>query len=257
MSAEKKEKEEKTLREFFKIVSVDTLIANLKPYYKVTDICYELDDCYEFLNEYTDTCIRSKKIPDFFLRSRKEELPDLAIEVKNLERGYDRFGSYERPFEFKEYSLSIGDFYITICLNLPNYADLSPKSINSYWIHLERKFNRYKKEWEEILNRNIKEGIEKIREFLEGYFQPHKHYNPSYIVKVKMEEKNLFFNFTINFYKTWESENINLHVKEVKEKIKESKEKFENLRKIKSNKLDNNDHLELLLIKGKLCICNF
>lgn len=72
-----------------------------------------------------------------------------------------------------------------------------------------------------------------------------------------MEEKNLFFNFTINFYKTWESENINLHVKEVKEKIKESKEKFENLRKIKSNKLDNNDHLELLLIKGRLCICNF
>lgn len=71
MSAEKKEKEEKTLREFFKIVSVDTLIANLKPYCKVTDICHELDDCYEFLNEYTDTCIRSKKDTRFLSKVKK------------------------------------------------------------------------------------------------------------------------------------------------------------------------------------------
>jgi hypothetical protein len=55
-------------------------------------------DLYEFVDEYTDkgSGKASEQMPDFYLRSKKEGLPDLAIEVKTLERRMSTFQVHDR-----------------------------------------------------------------------------------------------------------------------------------------------------------------
>jgi hypothetical protein len=49
-----------------------------------------------------------------------------------------------------------------------------------------------------------------------------------------------------------ESEKIEFHIEETERYVERSKGKFENLRKVKSDKSDKSPHLELLLVKGLL-----
>jgi hypothetical protein len=55
-------------------------------------------DLYEFVYEYTDkgSGKASEQMPDCYLRSKKEGLPDLAIEVKTLERRMSTFQVHDR-----------------------------------------------------------------------------------------------------------------------------------------------------------------
>jgi hypothetical protein len=244
MSAEKQKKsEEKTLNEFFELLGI--FIGNL-------------DAHCEPVSEYADKY--SEGLPDFYLKSKKEGCPDLAIEIKTLQRDYDRFASYEKPFEFKKHNLVIENFHINIELNLPNYADFSPKSIKKHWdnLNLEKEFSKHREKWKDIFNRDIKEGLEYIRKFLEDYFSEKLGKDcplTSCVIKVnpRREGKNQFI-FIVCFHKMWESENINFHIEKIKENVEESKKKFEKLRKIKSDKSDKSPHLELLLIEGMLVV---
>jgi hypothetical protein len=72
------------------------------------------------------------------------------------------------------------------------------------------------------------------------------------LVNVSEESSENGFIFTINFLLPWDKEDIRTHIKKIEEYVEESKCKFDNLRKVKSDKLDESPHLELLLVKGLL-----
>jgi hypothetical protein len=101
----------------------------------------------------------------------------------------------------------------------------------------------------ELSHKQKEELNEDVKNFLEDYFNGKgKNYPFYYIAKADLEEQkeqgNQFI-FTVSFSVTWNSENIDYYIKI----IEESKKKFENLRKMKSDKLDKNPHLEFLLIE--------
>ena len=71
-------------------------------------------------------------------------------------------------------------------------------------------------------------------------------------VNVSEESSENGFIFTVSFLLPWEKEDIKTHIEKIEEYVEESKCKFDNLRKVKSDKLDKSPHLELLLVKGLL-----
>jgi len=125
-------------------------------------IIMNLNTYYESVDEYTDKCLSSYEMPDFYLRSKKEGLPDLAIEIKTLQRDYDRPTDNETESETKKYCLSIKDFHVILKLNLVNWVSISPKAVKRYWNELEKELSKYKRKWEDILDRI--NDIEKILE---------------------------------------------------------------------------------------------
>ena len=146
MSTEKhRENEEEILSDFLR----NLIIMNLNTY-------------YESVDDYTDKCSSLYKMPDFYLRSKKEGLPDLAIEIKTLQRDYDRPTNDEAESETKKYCLSIKDFHVILKLNLVNWVSISPKAVKRYWNELEKELSKYKRKWEDILDRI--NDIEKILE---------------------------------------------------------------------------------------------
>jgi hypothetical protein len=121
-------------------------------------------DLYEFVDEYTDkgSGKASKKMPDFYLRSKKEGLPDLAIEVKTVQRDYDRSADYETPPEVEEHHLSVKDFHVVLKLDLLVYKNPPPMKVKRVWDSLKKEFDKYREKWEYILDRIS--DIEKILE---------------------------------------------------------------------------------------------
>ncbi len=125
-------------------------------------------DFHEFVNEYTDK--GSGKMPDFYLRSKKEGLPDLAIEVKTLQRDDYRIldeGSLGKALKkiqsaIAEHSLSIGNLPIVLRLRKPFSVGMPPIPVEGTWNSLKKELDKYKEKWEYILGR-ISE-IEKILE---------------------------------------------------------------------------------------------
>jgi hypothetical protein len=101
-------------------------------------------------------------MPDFYLRSKKEGLPDLAIEVKTLERDYDRRADYETLPEVEEHHLSVKDFHFVLKLDLLAYKNPPPKKVRGVWYSLKEELDKYKEKWEYVLDRII--GIEKLLE---------------------------------------------------------------------------------------------
>jgi hypothetical protein len=110
MSAENKRKEEENKREEEKKIFSK----------KILNEVFNLD-LYEFVDEYTDknSGKASEQMPDFYLRSKEEGLPDLAIEVKTLRRDHDRPADYDGPLEVKEHYLSVKNFQFVLKLDLP------------------------------------------------------------------------------------------------------------------------------------------
>jgi len=100
-------------------------------------------------------------MPDFYLRSKKEELPDLAIEVKTERRDYDRPVGYktlggiqkETQFPIMEHSLSIKNLRIVVKLKTPFYLNLPPENVKKYWDGLKEELDKYEEKWEYILDR--------------------------------------------------------------------------------------------------------
>ncbi|WP_299199255.1 hypothetical protein [Thermocrinis sp.] len=337
---------------------------------------FNLDVYYEFVDEYTDKHPNnvSKRMPDFYLRSKKEGLPDLAIEVKTERRDYDRPVGYktlggiqkETQFPIMEHSLSIKNLRIVVKLKTLLYSNLPPEKVKKYWDGLKEELDKYEEKWEYILDRisdiekilenedqekyvedlsyqkreqlreiikDIKrqderflisldnytyyiyscldeseeecldkirdaktaiqsskeEGLKRrIKDFLQKYFYEKQiedfnkkltkrkkrivrlkrrmeDFNEDYLfeqldvrlprikrVNVSEESSENGFIFTVSFLLPWEKEDIRTHIEKIEEYVEESKCKFDNLRKVKSDKLDKSPHLELLLVKGLL-----
>ncbi|MFZ8783946.1 hypothetical protein [Thermocrinis sp.] len=129
-------------------------------------------DLHEFVDEYTDegSSKASGKTPDFYLRSKGEGLPDLAIEVKTLQRDDYRIldeGSLGKALRkiqsaIVEHSLSIGNLHIVLRLRIPFSVGIPPIKVKETWDSLKEELDKYKEKWEYILGR-ISE-IEKILE---------------------------------------------------------------------------------------------
>jgi len=125
-------------------------------------------DFHEFLDEYTDK--GSGKMPDFYLWSKEEGLPDLAIEVKTLLRDDYRIlggGSLDKALKkiqsgIVEHSLSIGNLHIVLRLRIPFSVGVPFEKVDKTWDSLKKELDKYKEKWEYILGR-INE-IEKILE---------------------------------------------------------------------------------------------
>jgi hypothetical protein len=225
----KKEKEERILNEVF----------NIEPY-------------YEFVDEYTDkgSGKASEHMPDFYLRSKKEGLPDLAIEVKTLERDLDRAADFEMP-NIPEYSLSVRDFHVILRLNLIPWVAVSPKEMLRLWENLGKELIKYKEKWEDGLDEASDKKAwleEQIRNFLLNYFFAGKQV-PLRSVNLENEGDDLIFTVNPTIY--WAPEDASFHIEKIEEYVKESKGKFEHLRKVKSDKSDDSFHWELLLVKGE------
>jgi hypothetical protein len=340
-----KAKERITLKKFLKVIFKSTFKEDY-----ITDpknTCYKfidnltstccrskhpkklLDECFERIDEYTDRC--SDNLPDFYLRSKVDGIQDLAIEIKTLQRDYDRFANYKKPFEVKD-RITVRDLKFVIRLNPPGFVFPSPIGVVKLWDKFKNELKKFEKRLEYIvdaisilekkledknqdmylkdLSREQKEELVKvirdikqrggelaeytdfirvlsyfeiwlemdggankigdfreiikrnreflkqyIKYFLEDYFNEKvcKNY-PDCLVSANIKEQegqeNQFI-FTVRFSKMWKSEDINFHVGEIERFIEESKKKFEELRKVKSDKLDKNPHLELLLVEVK------
>ncbi len=125
-------------------------------------------DFHEFLDEYTDK--GSGKMPDFYLWSKEEGLPDLAIEVKTLQRDEYRIleeNSLDNALKkiqsaILEHSLSIGNLHIVLRLRISFSVGVPPGPVERTWNSLKKELDKYKEKWEYILGR-INE-IEKILE---------------------------------------------------------------------------------------------
>jgi hypothetical protein len=125
-------------------------------------------DFHEFLDEYTDK--GSGKMPDFYLWSKEEGLPDLAIEVKTLQRDEYRIleeNSLDNALKkiksaVLEHSLSIGNLHIVLRLRISFSVGVPPGPVERTWNSLKKELDKYKEKWEYILGR-INE-IEKILE---------------------------------------------------------------------------------------------
>jgi len=203
---------------------------------------------YEFVDEYTDKA--SGKMPDFYLLSKEEGLPDLAIEIKTLRRDLDRPEYYEGPIP--KYSLSFRNFWVVLQLNLMPLKEVSPKKVSELWENLGKELSKYKEEWEKELDKLRLE--ERIRDFLWNYFfeklQEQESLNkPMIMVRPESEGDNLIF--TITLVIGWASEDPAFHIKKIEEYVEKSKGKFDNLRKVKADKSDFSPHWELLLVKGE------
>jgi len=202
---------------------------------------------YEFVDEYTDK--GSGKMPDFYLRSKKEGLPDLAIEVKTLRRDLDRPEYYEGPIP--KYSLSFRDFWVVLQLNLRPLKAVSPKRVLRLWKNLGKELSKYKEEWEYGLNEASAKRAwleEHIGNFLWNYFFADNQ-APRRNVRLEGEGDNIVF--TVNPPIYWGPEDPAFHIENIEEYVEESKGKFDNLRKVKSDKSDDSPHWELLLVKGE------
>ncbi len=228
-------------------------------------------DLYECVDEYTDK--GSGKMPDFYLRSKEEGLPDLAIEVKTLRRDLDRPEYYEEPVP--KYSLSFRNFWVVLQLNLLSLKEVAPKKVLKLWEKLGKKLSKYKKEWEHGLNEASDKRAwleEHIGNFLWNYFSEKKEQN--YSSKAEQKQKNLEqqeeqkkkklnkpmihsesegdnLTFTITPVIFHASEDPAFHIKKIEEYFEKSKGKFDKLRKVKSDKSDDSPHWELLLVKGE------
>lgn len=92
----------------------------------------------------------------------------------------------------------------------------------------------------------------RVADFIWYHFMDElKDFPKNYIMRVKEEgvkDDSIFIatRFTI----TREPEDPVFHIKEIERYVERSKGKFENLRKVKSDKSDRMPHLELLLVKG-------
>jgi hypothetical protein len=205
-------------------------------------------DFHEFVDEYTDKA--SGKMPDFYLLSKEEGLPDLAIEVKTLRRDLDRPEYYEGPIP--KYSLSFRNFWVVLQLNLIPLKKVSPKKVLRLWENLGKELSKYKKEWEKELDRLWLE--KRIKDFLLNYFfeklQEQESLNKP-LIRVRSESEGDNLTFTITPVIGWASEDPVFHIEEIERYVKRSKAKFENLRKVKSDKSDDSPHWELLLVKGE------
>jgi len=152
MSAEKHRLNEemnlnKFLRTIFKYKFEENYITDPKNIcYKfidsLTDTCHKpknfkelLEDCFERIDEYTDKYLEG--LPDFYLRSKVDGVPYLAIEVKTLQRDYDRFANYNESFEIKDCKLTIRDFELVINLEPPGYIHPPPKKVIKLWNEFE------------------------------------------------------------------------------------------------------------------------
>jgi hypothetical protein len=212
-------------------------------------------DLYEFVDEYTDkgSGKASEQMPDCYLRSKKEGLPDLAIEVKTLERDLDRTADFEMP-NIPEYSLSVRNFHVVLRLNLIPWKEVHPKKMLRLWENLGKELSKYKKEWEYGLNKASSKKAwleEHIRNFLLNYFFAGKQV-PSRCVNLENEGDELIF--TVNpsiCFIYWAREDLVFHMNKIEEYVEESRGKFNNLRKVKSDKSDDSPHWELLLVKGQ------
>ncbi len=206
-------------------------------------------DFHEFVDEYTDEA--SDKMPDFYLLSTEEGLPDLAIEVKTLQRDLDRPADFEMP-NIPEYSLSVRNFHVVLRLNLIPWKEVSPKKMLRLWENLGEELSKYKEEWEKELDGLWLE--KRIKDFLWNYFfeklQEWESLNkPMIMVRPEREGDNLIFNITPVI--GWAPEDPAFHIEKIEEYVEESKGKFDNLRKVKSDKSDDSPHWELLLVKGE------
>jgi hypothetical protein len=210
-------------------------------------------DLYEFVDEYTDkgSGEASEQMPDFYLRSKKEGLPDLAIEVKTLRRDLDRPEYFEMP-NIPEYSLSVRNFHVVLRLNLILWKEVSPKKVLRLWENLGKELSKYKEEWEKELDRLWLE--KRIKDFLLNYFSEKLQKQESLnkpLIRVRPESEGDNLTFTITPVIGWASEDPVFHIEEIERYVKRSKGKFENLRKVKSDKSDDSPHWELLLVKGE------
>jgi hypothetical protein len=315
MSAENKRKEEENKRKREEEKKILNEVFNL--------------DFHEFVDEYTDE--NSGHLPDFYLRSKEEGLPDLAIEVKTLRRDHDRPADYETPLEVEEHHLSVKDFHFVLKLDLLGYKNPPPMKVKGVWYSLKKELDKYKEKWEYVLDRisdiekllgnedenvyvkdlprekkeelrkiiddikkqderfvkslpndilfaytclathpeicqikikdvegKIKESKEKglsrrVADFIWYHFMDElKGFPKNYIMTVKEEgvKDDSIFIFT-RFTITMEPEDPVFHIKEIERYVERSKGKFENLRKVKSDKSDDSPHWELLLVKGE------
>jgi hypothetical protein len=320
MSAENKRKEKENKRRREEEKKILSEVFNL--------------DFHEFVDEYTDEGPGKAlgKTPDFYLRSKEEGLPDLAIEVKTLRRDHDRPADYDKPLEVKEHYLSVKDFQFVLKLDLPVHKNPDPIKVKKIWHSLKEELDKYEEKWEYILDRisdienilenedkdiyvkdlphekkdelrkiiddikrqderfvkslpndilfaytclatypeicqikikdvegKIKESKEKglssrVADFIWYHFMDElKDFPKNYVMKVKKEgvKDNSIFIAT-RFTITMEPEDPVFHIKEVERYVERSKGKFENLRKVKSDKSDDSPHWELLLVKGLL-----
>ncbi len=204
-------------------------------------------DLYEFVDEYTDKA--SGKMPDFYLLSKEEGLPDLAIEVKTLRRDLDRPEYYEVPIP--KYSLSFRNFWVVLRLNLMPLKEVSPKKVLELWENLGKELSKYKEGWEYGLNGASDKRAwleEHIGNFLWNYFFAD---NPAPRRSVRSEGEGDNLVFTVNPPIYWGPENPAFHIKKIEKYVEKSERKFDSLRKVKSDKSDNSPHWELLLVKGE------
>jgi len=264
---EHKANEEAIFNEFFKVIfkskfEEDYITTPKNTCYKfigsLTGTCYNLksfeellEECFERIDEYTDRCLEG--LPDFYLRSKVDGVPDLAIEVMALE--------WICSLELKEHKLTIGDIEFCIRANSGNLlCPLLPKEVMKSWNELENELKNIDLEY--ILDKmnNIEKNSDKgewlrqnIGNFLEKYFLE----KTSGHVTAEIKDN---YTFIIKFFPYWEnqeysalkSKDINsyFYIGKIEEFIKKSEKKFGNLTKVKSDKSDKNHHLELLLVEA-------
>jgi len=161
-----RQNEEKILNEFLRIIFKYKFEENY-----ITDpknICYKfidsltgtchkpkdfkelLENCFKRKDEYTDKC--SEGLPDFYLRSKVNRVTDLAIEVKTLQRDYDRFADYNETSEIKVYKRTIGDFELVIYLEPPGYILPPPKKVIKLWNEFENELKEFERSLEYIVD---------------------------------------------------------------------------------------------------------
>jgi hypothetical protein len=187
-------------------------------------------DLYEFVDEYTDkgSGKASEQMPDFYLRSKKEGLPDLAIEVKTLRRDYDRSADYETPPEVEEHHLSVKDFHVVLKLDLLVYKNPPPMKVKRVWDSLKKELDKYKEKWESILDR-----ISDIEKLLENedkdiYVKDPPHEKKDELRKIiedikRQDERFLKYNITYFTYLC-----LDMHAEICQEKIGDVKTTIQN-----------------------------
>jgi len=123
----------------------------------LTDTCHKskdfkelLENCFECKDEYTDK--GSEGLPDFYLRAKVCGFPDLAIEVKTLQRDYDRFADYNESSEIKVYKLTTRDFELVIYLEPPSYMLPPPKKVIKIWNDFENELKEFERSLEYIVD---------------------------------------------------------------------------------------------------------
>jgi hypothetical protein len=190
-------------------------------------------DFYEFVNEYTDEA--SGKMPDGYLRSRKEGLPDLAIEVKTLRRDHDRPADYDPPLEVKEHYLSVKDFQFVLKLDLPVHKNPDPIKVKEIWEgSLREELDKYKEKWEYVLDRinDIEKLLENEDEDIYVKDLPHEKKDElrRIIADIKRQDERFVKSLPNDIPFAYiclatHPEICQMKIKNVERKIKESKEK--------------------------------